>query len=152
MVLESGIKTLDNFSREKEEIKKRDNWKLYQVEMNAKDNLSSDPVVNQVIERQIQRSDIGIPKYGCTLADNNLTELEWLVHLQDELLDGANYTQVLINKRKQEKLEFLRKKVEREIAEIIKSILKSKGNYLYRPWSGEIAKNVLDYLIGANII
>jgi len=75
-------------------------WEAYKQEMNAKDGLSSDPVVNQVIDRLAQRSNIGVNKYGCTLADSKLNEMAWLVHLQDELLDGANYAQVLINKIK----------------------------------------------------
>ena len=152
MVLDSGIKTLNNYFKEKEEIQKRDSWNLYQKEMEAKDNLSSDPVVNQVIDKLAQRSDIGISKYGCTLADSRLNEMAWLVHLQDELMDGANCAQVLINKLKEkpeleENKELKRKNLEREIAKL----LKSQGS-LYSSWSASIAKEIIDYLIGANII
>lgn len=152
MVLSSKIKTLDDYFREKEAIEKRDNWKAYKQEMDLKDGLSSDPVVNQVIDKLAQRSDIGISKYGCTLADSRLNEMAWLVHLQDELMDGANYAQVLINKLKEkpefeENKELKRKNLEREIAKL----LKSQGS-LYSSWSASIAKEIIDYLIGANII
>jgi hypothetical protein len=152
MVLHSGIKTLDDYFREKEAIEKRDNWKAYKQEMDLKDGLSSDPVVNQVIDKLAQRSDIGISKYGCTLADSRLNEVAWLVHLQDELMDGANYAQVLINKLKEkpeleENKELKRKNLEREIAKLLKS-----QNNLYSSWSASIAKEIIDYLIGANII
>lgn len=148
MVLHSGIKTLDHYSKEKEEIQKRDSWNLYQKEMEAKDKLSSDPVVNQVIDKLAQRSDIGISKYGCTLADSRLNEVAWLVHLQDELMDGANYAQVLINK--------LKEKPELNIEELAK-ISYGQSNWelvaeATRQTHRETALRIQAYLIGANII
>ena len=151
MVLHSGIKTLDNYSKEKEEIKKRNSWNLYQKEMDLKDGLSSDSVVNQVIEKLAQRSDIGISKYGCTLADSRLNEVAWLVHLQDELMDGANYAQVLINKIK-DKLEEKKLNIE-ELAKI--SYGQSNWELVAettRQTHRETALRIQAYLIGANII
>jgi hypothetical protein len=155
MVLDSGIKTLNNYFKEKEEIQKRDSWNLYQKEMEAKDNLSSDPVVNQVIDKLAQRSDIGISKYGCTLADSRLNEVAWLVHLQDELMDGANYAQVLINKIKEkpEKKELNLEELTEELTKVIYDHSSRNVHIISdREYCRETALKIKDYLIGANII
>jgi hypothetical protein len=39
----------------------------------------------------IQRSVIGREKYGTTTADNSLNLLQWLQHLQEELMDAVIY-------------------------------------------------------------
>jgi hypothetical protein len=101
MVLESGIKTLDDFTKEKEEIKKRDNWKLYQAEMNQKDGLSSDPVVNQVIEKIFSQQEKGVKKYGTSISQANLTLIEALEHDIEENIDSLIYKQVAVNRLKE---------------------------------------------------
>lgn len=53
--------------------------------------MKTDPIVERVRKRLLDRSQAGIKKYGTTLADNNLSELEWHYHHLDELLDAANY-------------------------------------------------------------
>lgn len=50
-----------------------------------------DPVVERVREMLLQRSQVGIKKYGTTLADNPLTHKQWLQHGLEEALDLANY-------------------------------------------------------------
>lgn len=50
-----------------------------------------DPVVERVREMLLQRSQVGIKKYGFTLADNPLTHKQWLHHGLEEALDLANY-------------------------------------------------------------
>ena len=37
------------------------------------------------------RSIIGQQKYGTTLAENELPLVDWLNHLQEELMDAINY-------------------------------------------------------------
>ena len=54
-----------------------------------------DPIVLAVIDRMKQRSAVGIAKYGTTLAREDLTTIEWLNHLQEELMDAINYIEVL---------------------------------------------------------
>ena len=49
-----------------------------------------------VIEKIKQRAEAGKAKYGVTLEREDLSVKEWLVHLQEELLDGAGYIQKLI--------------------------------------------------------
>ena len=55
----------------------------------------SDPVVENVKNMLTLRSKIGIAKYDTTLYDSKLTTLQWLQHLQEELLDGACYIEKL---------------------------------------------------------
>jgi hypothetical protein len=50
-----------------------------------------DKIVEQVIDKFRVRSKQGIEKYGITLADNNLSQEEWLTHLQEELMDAVVY-------------------------------------------------------------
>ncbi len=50
-----------------------------------------DPVVQTVIERFAQRSEIGQKKYGTTLAGNPLPTLDWIQHMQEELMDAILY-------------------------------------------------------------
>jgi hypothetical protein len=52
---------------------------------------TSDTIVNSVIEKFIERSNIGIEKYKTTLDRNDLQPIEWLVHFQEELMDGILY-------------------------------------------------------------
>lgn len=44
-----------------------------------------------VCEDIANRQQLGINKYGTTVADNNLSLREWLQHQYEELLDAAVY-------------------------------------------------------------
>jgi hypothetical protein len=57
-----------------------------------------DTIVESVIKQFKDRSDVGIAKYGVTLNREDLSTLEWLKHLQEELMDATLY----IEKLKQE--------------------------------------------------
>jgi hypothetical protein len=52
-----------------------------------------DKILEEVIYRMRQRSEIGIKKYGTTLDREDLTHLDWLNHLQEELMDAILYLQ-----------------------------------------------------------
>ena len=54
-----------------------------------------DNIVEKVLTRFKERSDTGIKKYGVTLDRNDLSSLEWLIHLQEELMDAALYIEKL---------------------------------------------------------
>jgi hypothetical protein len=57
-----------------------------------------DTIVESVIEQFKQRSEVGINKYGVTLDRDDLTMLEWLKHLQEELMDATLYIEKLKSK------------------------------------------------------
>jgi len=57
-----------------------------------------DTIVESVIKQFKQRSEVGINKYGVTLDRTDLSTLEWLQHLQEELMDATLYVQKLKQK------------------------------------------------------
>jgi hypothetical protein len=54
-----------------------------------------DPIVQSVIDKFQERSNVGIKKYGTTLQDNQLSTLEWLTHAQEEAMDFVLYLEKL---------------------------------------------------------
>lgn len=52
-------------------------------------------IEERVIDKIRERADIGESKYGVTMERTDLTRVEWLNHLQEELLDGAIYIEKL---------------------------------------------------------
>jgi histidinol dehydrogenase len=56
---------------------------------------TKDNVVNSVLEAYKKRSNEGIRKYGTTLDRNDLSALEWLQHIQEELMDATLYIEKL---------------------------------------------------------
>lgn len=56
-----------------------------------------DPVVEKVKREFDIRSKIGISKYGKTLAENDLSLLQWLQHAKEEAMDQALYLQCIID-------------------------------------------------------
>ena len=53
--------------------------------------MQKDEIVESVINEFRARSERGIKKYGTTLQENELSPLEWLKHLQEELMDAVLY-------------------------------------------------------------
>ena len=43
-----------------------------------------------------QRADVGLKKYGVSMADEVLSRYDWLVHAQSEAMDLAIYLEKLI--------------------------------------------------------
>ena len=62
------------------------------------ENQQIDPTLMKVMTKYYDRSEMGIKKYGTTLENNTLPLLDWLNHLQEELMDATLY----IEKLKQE--------------------------------------------------
>lgn len=52
-----------------------------------------DEIVERVVSLFRSRSQRGIEKYGTTLDKNELSNREWLQHLQEELMDAALYVE-----------------------------------------------------------
>ena len=59
-------------------------------------HIAQDPVVEANRQLLLHRSDIGVNKYGVTLADSGLGRRELLQHALEEALDLANYLQAEI--------------------------------------------------------
>ena len=54
-----------------------------------------DKNVTSVIDQLYAREQAGLIKYGTNTERTDLTTLEWLQHLQEELMDGAVYIERL---------------------------------------------------------
>jgi hypothetical protein len=61
--------------------------------------MRTDPIVDQVIAKFQSRSAIGARKYGTTLHQNNKDN--YLLHLQEELMDGCNYIEKLMTQNQE---------------------------------------------------
>jgi len=59
-----------------------------------------DSIVKKVIKAFKKRSERGLEKYGTTLDRNDLTHLEWLQHLQEEMMDATLYIEKLKDEEK----------------------------------------------------
>jgi hypothetical protein len=53
-------------------------------------------IEDKVSEKLLSRAERGFSKYGVTMEREDLTYKEWLIHLQEELLDGAVYIEKLL--------------------------------------------------------
>ena len=54
-----------------------------------------DKIVEKVINKFKQRSELGIKKYGVTLERTDLTTLDWINHAQEEAMDFILYLERL---------------------------------------------------------
>jgi hypothetical protein len=70
--------------------------------MKVKDTMSEwieaqvkDSVVQSVINKFKQRSEVGIKKYNTTLDREDLTDKEWINHAQEEAMDLILYLEKL---------------------------------------------------------
>lgn len=50
-----------------------------------------DKIIESVVQKFINRSDVGYKKYGVTLKEDDQTLDTWLKHIQEELMDAVNY-------------------------------------------------------------
>jgi Zn finger protein HypA/HybF involved in hydrogenase expression len=66
-----------------------------EIIVNGHEIVMKDSIVESVIEQLKQRSETGINKYNTTLDRTDLSRLEWLQHLQEELFDASLYIEKL---------------------------------------------------------
>jgi hypothetical protein len=60
-----------------------------------------DPIVLKVMSKFYNRSQRGIEKYGTMLTRTDLNLIDWLTHLQEEMMDAALYCERLKDEVKQ---------------------------------------------------
>jgi hypothetical protein len=60
----------------------------------------SDSIVESVVNKYKQRSKLGVEKYGVTMDRNDLSDVEWLIHAQEEAMDLSLYLEKMIVKKK----------------------------------------------------
>ena len=67
--------------------------KSKEMNVSEKPTDHKDKIVQQVIDKFNQRSEVGIKKYGTTLEQNNNDD--YFTHLQEELMDAILYIEKL---------------------------------------------------------
>jgi hypothetical protein len=66
--------------------------------MSKKINYTSfvpDSVVDAILNKFVDRAEMGFTKYSNTLDRKDLSKLEWINHAQEELMDGILYLERL---------------------------------------------------------
>jgi hypothetical protein len=56
---------------------------------------TKDTIVNKVIQSFVERSNVGLQKYGTTLDRDDLSVLDWIQHAQEEHMDAILYLEKL---------------------------------------------------------
>jgi hypothetical protein len=59
----------------------------------------TDSIVDSVIDKFIQRSEKGMETYNVNMDRTDLSEVDWITHLQEELQDAIIYLEKLKNIR-----------------------------------------------------
>lgn len=54
-----------------------------------------DSIVFRIIQKFRERSEVGQKKYGTTLDRQDLELLDWITHLQEEMMDAILYAEKL---------------------------------------------------------
>jgi hypothetical protein len=53
-------------------------------------------IEESVINKIRSRAEVGLNKYGVTMERNDLSFLQWMKHLQEELMDASVYIERII--------------------------------------------------------
>ena len=78
-----------------------DKWdKIVQRMKDKEKRKIMDKNVENVIKQLRDREEEGLRKYGVNTERTDLTSLEWLQHLQEELMDASVYIEKLKNEMK----------------------------------------------------
>jgi len=54
-----------------------------------------DSIVQSILEKFVNRAEMGFTKYNNTLDRKDLSRMEWINHAQEELMDGILYLERL---------------------------------------------------------
>lgn len=57
--------------------------------------MEPDSIVNSIVKKFLERSELGQKKYGVTLDRTDLKTIDWINHAQEELMDGILYLERL---------------------------------------------------------
>lgn len=98
----SYIEDLENENKQLQKTNLYLNTRLHKA-MHEINPLKQDPIIESIRDKFLIRSAVGLNKYGVGLNREDLTEEEWLIHLQEELMDATGYIEVLLNKLKKRK-------------------------------------------------
>ena len=77
--------------------KEREGKTVLYNEANSRILQKTDSIVDSVIDKLVSRALVGKQKYNTDLDREDLSLYDWLNHLQEELLDAANYVEKIKN-------------------------------------------------------
>ncbi len=84
---------------ERKYLNEYDAMRVRMILATGKDNgvlcRTSDPVVNRVIQRFVERSAVGMARFGVSMEANDQPALHWIENAQEELMDGILYLERL---------------------------------------------------------
>ena len=66
--------------------------------MSIEDEILANPVLREVQNLLELQTAKGLAKYGTTVNPMDYTTIEWLKHYREEMIDGAVYATVVIQK------------------------------------------------------
>ena len=69
--------------------------KEQRIELQSLISRVTDPIVLQNCIEMLERSKVGVEKYGTTLDENDIPIKEWIQHAKEEAMDMANYLERL---------------------------------------------------------
>ena len=68
------------------------------LEEAVKGNITSDPIVNRIIKKHIQRHQEGMKNFGITMQDNDKPLKDWVLDAQQESMDHILYLEKILKK------------------------------------------------------
>ena len=78
----------------------------YWNDWDEKEFTEKDSIVESIRKQFLNRSNVGIQKYGVTLDREDLSLLEWLEHTKQEQMDSVLYLEKAIQQLKNTNLDF----------------------------------------------
>ena len=68
------------------------------LEQAVKGNITSDPIVNRIIKKHIERHQEGMKNFGVTMYENDKPLKDWVLDAQQESMDHILYLEKILKK------------------------------------------------------
>ena len=81
-----------------EKLKNQNKFLKDKLEEAVKGNITSDPIVNRIIKKHIQRHQEGMKNFGITMQDNDKPLKDWVLDAQQESMDHILYLEKILKK------------------------------------------------------
>tara|TARA_R100000654_G_scaffold34608_1_gene60060 strand:+ start:62 stop:334 length:273 start_codon:yes stop_codon:yes gene_type:complete len=81
-----------------EKLKNQNKFLKDKLEEAVKGNITSDPIVNRIIKKHIQRHQEGMKNFGITMQDNDKPLKDWVIDAQQESMDHILYLEKILKK------------------------------------------------------
>jgi len=81
-----------------EKLTNQNNFLKDKLEQAVKGNITSDPIVNRIIKKHIERHQEGMKNFGISMQDNNKPLKDWVLDAQQESMDHILYLEKILKK------------------------------------------------------